>query len=185
MIENWQTLRRLLLWVRRMKWRLLGINAASTATIFERVRILNPKRVFMAPGSGIGPDCYIKCVPGELHLAEQASLGEGCWVSCTARVQIERLALIGPGCHITDANHTFAGSQAIKEQGRAAVPVVIGEGAWVGAGVKVLAGVYVGRGAVVGAGAVVTKDVPDFSIVAGAPARVIGSRTEIPVAATA
>ena len=130
----------------------------------------------MAPHSVIGPRSYIKCVPGKLHLAESASLGEGCWVSCMESVQIERHALIGPGCHITDANHGIAGLETIKTQDRVAAPVTIGEGAWLGAGVKVLAGVRVGRGAVAGAGAVVTKDVPDYAIVGGVPARIIGSR---------
>lgn len=53
-------------------------------------------------------------------------------------------------------------------------PVTIGPGAWLGVNAVVLPGVTVGRGAVVGAGAVVTHDVPDFAIVAGVPARIIG-----------
>ena len=47
---------------------------------------------------------------------------------------------------------------------------------WVGSNAVILKGVTVGRGAVVASGAVVNKDVPDYSIVAGVPARVIGSR---------
>jgi galactoside O-acetyltransferase len=171
-------LRKALLRVRRLMWRLLGLNIASHATVFEGVTIMNPKRVFMATRSAIGPGCCIKCVPGELHLGEHASLGEGCWVSSTKLVQIEPKVLIGPGCHITDANHGTAGLDPIKEQDRIAAAVTIGEAAWLGAGVKILAGVRVGRGAVVGAGAVVTKDVPDFAIVGGVPARVIGSRRD-------
>jgi acetyltransferase-like isoleucine patch superfamily enzyme len=180
MLENWSKLRNLLIRARRVKWRLLGLNAAPTAIVFERVTILHPRRVFMGPGSVIGPGSYVKCVPGELHLGESASLGEGCWVSCTERVQIECGALIGPGCHITDANHGFAGSEFVRNQDRVAAPVTIGEGAWLGAGVKVLAGVRVGRDAVVGAGAVVTKDVPDRAIAVGVPARVISSRELTP-----
>jgi len=176
MIENWPLLRLLMFRARRIKWRMLGLHAPPTSTIFERVTILNPKHVFLAAGSAIGPGCYIKCGPGELHLGERASLGEGCWVSCTERVQVERHALIGPGCHITDANHSFAGRDVIKEQDRTAAPITIGEGAWLGAGVKVLAGVCIGRGAVIGAGAVVTKDLQDFAIAVGVPARAVGSR---------
>lgn len=52
-------------------------------------------------------------------------------------------------------------------------PVVIRKGAWIGAGATILPGVEVGKHAVVGAAAVVTKDVPDYAVVVGNPARVI------------
>ena len=52
-------------------------------------------------------------------------------------------------------------------------PVEIGAYAWLGAGVTVLPGVRVGRHAVVGAASVVTKDVPDYAVAVGNPARVI------------
>jgi acetyltransferase-like isoleucine patch superfamily enzyme len=55
-------------------------------------------------------------------------------------------------------------------------PIRIGDGAWLGTGCIVLDGVSIGRGAVVGAGAVVTKDVPDWAIVVGVPARQVGTR---------
>jgi acetyltransferase-like isoleucine patch superfamily enzyme len=52
-------------------------------------------------------------------------------------------------------------------------PVVIEDDVWLGTNAVVLPGVRVGQGAIVGAGAVVTRDVPPFAVVAGAPARVI------------
>ena len=52
-------------------------------------------------------------------------------------------------------------------------PVLIKEGAWIGAGATILPGVSVGKYAIVGACAVVTKDVPDYAVVVGTPARVV------------
>jgi acetyltransferase-like isoleucine patch superfamily enzyme len=166
------------LWSRvlMLRWRLLGLKAAPTALVICRTTITRPWRVSMARRSRIGHGSIIKCVPGTLHLGEFASIGENCWVSCTESVCIERDVLIGPSCHITDANHSFAGRHLIRTQARVAKPVLIGEGAWLGAGVNVLAGVHIGRGAVVGSGAVVTNDVPDYAVAAGVPAHVIGMR---------
>ena len=53
---------------------------------------------------------------------------------------------------------------------------MIGNDIWIGARVTILPGVHVGDGSVIGAGAVVTKDVEPYSIVAGNPAKKIGSR---------
>jgi acetyltransferase-like isoleucine patch superfamily enzyme len=56
-------------------------------------------------------------------------------------------------------------------------PLVIGDDAWIGANAIVLPGCgRIGRGAVVGAGSVVTRDVPDFAVVAGNPARIVRQR---------
>ena len=52
-------------------------------------------------------------------------------------------------------------------------PILICKGAWIGAGVTVLPGIRIGKHAVVGAAAVVTKDVPDYAVAVGNPARVI------------
>lgn len=52
-------------------------------------------------------------------------------------------------------------------------PIVIKDDAWIGMNAIILKGVTIGRGAVVGAGSVVTKDVPDWSVVAGNPARIV------------
>ena len=52
-------------------------------------------------------------------------------------------------------------------------PIRIQKGAWIGAGVSILAGVSVGKYAVVGAGSVVTKDIPDYCVAVGNPAKVI------------
>ena len=55
-------------------------------------------------------------------------------------------------------------------------PIIIGDDVWIGGHVIVLPGVHVGNGAILAAGAVVTKDVPEYAIVGGNPARVIKYR---------
>jgi acetyltransferase-like isoleucine patch superfamily enzyme len=81
----------------------------------------------------------------------------------------------------------FAPSPFLEERvgGVHTARVVIRRGAYIGVGAIILPGVTGGEGAVVGAGSVVTKDVPDFTMVAGNPARIIKSVDEILRADTA
>lgn len=106
--------------------------------------------------------------PGTMFFAVPTADGSG-------DITVEDNALIGSGVHVYVSNHRFDSHDAdIMFQGHTPPkPVLIRQGAWIGACAVILPGVTVGRNAVVGAGSVVTRSVPDFSVVAGAPARVI------------
>jgi acetyltransferase-like isoleucine patch superfamily enzyme len=73
-------------------------------------------------------------------------------------------------------DHGLERAATIRAQKVSSLGIVIGRDVWIGAHATITDGVRVGDGAVVGAGAVVTRDVPDYAIVGGVPARVIGQR---------
>lgn len=54
--------------------------------------------------------------------------------------------------------------------------IFVGDDCWIGYGSRIMSGVHIGKGAIIATGSVVTKDVPDYSIVGGAPARIIKYR---------
>ncbi len=91
-------------------------------------------------------------------------------LSIGSHVDIASSVMIYNSEHNIDDNN-FSVIENVTEE-----PVEIGDYVFIGPRVIILPGVKIGKGAVVGAGAVVTKDVPDFAIVGGIPAKIIGER---------
>ena len=74
-------------------------------------------------------------------------------------------------------DHDFGNtSEPVLDQPRRSSGITVGAGAWLGAGAKILDGVQIGANAIVGAGAVVRDSVPERSVAAGVPARIVGTR---------
>lgn len=86
--------------------------------------------------------------------------------------------MMGPDCLIYTSQHEHSATDIpMDSQGMTAVsPVIIGDDVWIGARVIIMPGVKIGNGVIIGAGSVVTKDVPDYVVVAGAPARIVKTR---------
>lgn len=89
--------------------------------------------------------------------------------------------MTGKWVTISDNNHGLTDSKSLqipplKRTVVSKGPVIIKENVWIGDKATVLAGVTIGQGAIVAANAVVTKDVPPYSIVAGAPAKILNKK---------
>lgn len=94
----------------------------------------------------------------------------GCTFLDRGGISLKDNVFIGPNVQIITENHP---EQPSVRRNVYTKPVVIKRGAWIGASAVILPGVTIGENAIVGAGAIVTKDVPDNTIVAGNPARII------------
>lgn len=106
--------------------------------------------------------------------------GIGINASLSGPVSIGDNVMMGSDCTIYSWNHAFDRTDVpMRGQGfQPARRVVIGNDVWIGGHVIILPGVHVGDHSIIGAGAVVTKDVPEWAIVGGNPARVIRYRKE-------
>ncbi len=90
-------------------------------------------------------------------------------LSASGGIEFEDGVMVAPGVRIATINHDMNNRHTIYTYGK----VTIKKNAWIGMNVTICPGVTVGKYAVVGAGAVVTKDVPDYAVVGGVPAKII------------
>ncbi|HEV2700332.1 MAG TPA: putative colanic acid biosynthesis acetyltransferase [Steroidobacteraceae bacterium] len=128
-------------------------------------------------GARIDPhvNVYASCsiyMPWNLTVGEWSALGEDVLIYSLGKVVIGRRVTLSYRAHVCAGTHDFSDPALplLKP------PVVLEDDAWVGTEAFVGPGVTVGAGAIVGARAVVVRGVPPRTIVAGNPARTVGTR---------
>ena len=130
-------------------------------------KLLHPEsteRIYIEPNFRVDYGCHIK-------FGYNSYMNYDCCILDVAPVTIGKNFMAGPGVHIYTATHPVEVMERRQyEMGKA---VTIGDDVWVGGAAVICPGVKIGNGVVIGAGSVVTKDVPDYVVVAGNPARII------------
>lgn len=112
-----------------------------------------------------------------IKIGDHSEFGQGCLIH--ANVEIGSYVIMGPDVKIYTRNHNFADlSRPIALQGKSTKSTTIGDDVWIGANVIITAGVKVQSHAIIAAGSIVTKDVPEYAIVGGNPAKIIRYRNE-------
>ncbi len=124
-------------------------------------------------GDHIGENSVIqaplRCILADpVHIGKNVMIMYNCLMMSRGGITIEDDAMIAANVSLISNNHDPYDRQVLLCK-----PVTIRKGAWVGANSTILPGVTVGKYAIVAAGAVVTKDVPDYAVVGGNPAKVI------------
>jgi acetyltransferase-like isoleucine patch superfamily enzyme len=151
---------------------------------FPPTVIFGEERIAIGASTTIGPLATLSAgFPSQIGLAgdpviaigDRCMLGKGIGIVGHERIELGDDIWTGHYVYVTDQNHGYEdldlpiGTQLWKNH-----PVTIGSGSWLGHGSVILPGTRIGRHVVVAAGAIVAGiDVPDRSVVAGVPARVI------------
>ncbi len=126
----------------------------------------------LASGSIIEDNCLINNVMGDVRVGESSLIGFGSVI--IGPVNVGRDVLLAQYVVVSALNHEYDSIDLpIRLQGVNVKLIEIGAGSWIGAKAILLPGVRIGRNSVVAAGATVTKDVPDYCLVVGNPARIV------------
>lgn len=145
--------------------------------------ILNEAHIAIGAGTMIGPhvalsvgmvkDQEILHTP-VVRIGDRCLIGRGSGIVAHFCIEIGDDVWTGHHVYITDQNHGYEDvSLPISRQSQPERAVRIGDRSWIGHGSVILPGVTIGHHVVVGANSVVTKDIPDYCVAVGAPARVV------------
>lgn len=143
-------------YLRSFFWSFFLKDIGKNVAIMARVKIMSPQKVVIG---------------NAVLLNEDTKVGGQCGVSIGNHV------LIGYNVNIVSENHAYQNPLLpIKKQGYYGGPIIIYDDVWIGANAVILPNVILGRGCIIGANAVVTKNVPEYAIVGGIPAKLLRYR---------
>lgn len=160
------------LWLRMLQW--IYMKRGKHTVIYRSVRKdIVPFNAFSLGEYSVVEDfCCINNAVGDLHIGHHTRIG--LHNTLIGPVSIGNHVNLAQGVVVSGLNHNFQDiTKRIDEQGVSTSPITICDDVWIGANSVITAGVTIGRHSVVAAGSVVTKDVPEYTVVAGSPARVI------------
>ena len=114
---------------------------------------------------------------GKIIIGDNTSINPYTIIYGHGDVKIGKNVMIAAQSIIVSSNHNFDNTSIpMNQQGVSSKGIHISDDVWLGANVKVLDGITIGKGAIIAAGSVVNKNVPDYAIVAGVPAKIIKHR---------
>lgn len=143
----------------------------------KKLRAFNCRRIFKSFGKNVNIEHGVFFGSGrEIEIGDNSGIGVNCRVA--GPLSIGNDVMIAPNVGIYTRNHETENIyRPMRLQTAPLKKVTIGNDVWIGANAIILPGVTIGNGCIIAAGAVVTKDVPDFTVVGGNPAKVIKTRT--------
>ncbi len=137
----------------------------------------NNQGIKIENGVFVGRGTILTCHNGDIILEDNVNIGFNCVISSLSRIVIKKNHLMAAFCYLVGGDHDSDRTDIpVLHQGRSSKGITIDENVWLGAGVAVLDGVTIGRDSIIGAGAVVNKDVQEYAIAAGLPAKFLWDR---------
>ena len=166
---------------RAFYWRALGMGVGPDVRLGKLV-VTWPHKILLEERCSLEPGIYLNAAGGYsagrmITVGAGTFIGSGCEFNAIESIRIGPNCMIASGSRFIDHNHGIELGTPIKLQPEVSEPIVLGSDVWIGVNSVVLKGVTIGDGAIVAAGSIVTKPVDPYTIVGGAPAKLIRART--------
>ncbi len=154
------------------------LRVGSGVIIEPGVLVFHPETIEVGDDVYVGHQTILKgYYRGHMRIGRGTWIGQQCFLHSAGNINVGADVGIGPGVKIITSFHgPVEADEPIMRGEIQFAEVTIGDGSDIGVGAILLPGVHLGKGVQVGAGAVVTRDVPDYAVVAGVPARPLRSR---------
>lgn len=142
--------------------------------ISKKIKQVSGKLMFDKCGKNVDIGRHIS-FSSKVSMGDNSSIGDNAYISGT--LTIGENVMIAANCAFIAYNHGSSRTDIpMNQQGAIEKPIVIDDDVWIGYGVTILPGVHIGKGSIIAAGAVCTKDIPEYVVAGGIPAKVIKHR---------
>ena len=159
------------------RWRNVRIGHNVTLGGKTYLRLRRNGRISLGDEVSTGTEVWlVGANDAELSVGDHTTLGSYCVLNGGHGLKIGNDCILAAFVYINSSDHASARAELIRTQRFVGAPIDIGDDVWLGGHVFVGKGVTVGRGSVIGAGAVVVKDIPEYKVAVGNPAKVLKDR---------
>ena len=152
------------------------VQAGKNIYIGKKCTLKGGKNIILEDSAVVRPYTQIWSGGGTIRIGKGSEIGERCRISITNSLVIGEKVLFSPNVYITDCDHEYRNleipviDQGIVQRGQR---VFIGKASYIGINTVIVGNVKIGKHCVIGANSVVTKDLPDYCVAVGSPAKVI------------
>lgn len=158
-------------------WRNISIGDDVTLGGRTYIRLRKNGRIVIGNGVSTGSEVWFVCAnDAELSVGDATTIGSYCILNGGHGLRIGAHCIVAAFAYFNSSDHAFARGDLIQRQGFVGALIEVGDDVWIGGHVYVGKGVTIGRGSVIGAGAVVVRDIPEYKVAVGNPARVLKDR---------
>lgn len=154
----------------------MGNNCQLDSKAYIGYRENGKGKLIIGNNVSIRHNCVIRTCSGTIEMGNFTIINYYCIMHGQGGITIGDYTMLSPNVHLYAQNHQLVRHKLIRNQENSSKGIIIENDCWIGANSVITDGVTIENGAVIGAGSIVTKNIPEYEIWAGTPAKKIGER---------